>query len=500
MGKKSRKSKNTNTTIEINSEESAIDYLDNLLKKWMKNGNIGYTNYIVGISYIPEKFRTANVIKYVLSHFGNISKQSSLFPERSITEEVLIQTLLFDPSILNPILSSIIVEKDNELKKSEDIEAEKIKLTPIGLVRSRLDEIKNKKPTISQDRLTIPVLVAYEIGNTRNNGNYQPFNMFGVPPISNTIDLLEMYLDYCHDEKVKKNVYQIADEVEKEIEEKNLGYAFSSLDWLNYKSIMDRKGVCLQQISDLIQTKSKESRAPQVEDIEKSEPYKIKYKKVKINQGKKLAILIGGHSDSGKTTLSRVLKNRFTQAKAFDSNDLMGDLNPLRSSIDFCSLPSERIDSKDDVVIYSDPQILSVDSGDAIDIMEAMGDPEIVSILIKPKDDCIEKMISNAKMNWKDRSERLIDEVNEYTKDYADSADLILENDFSKGGITKLADEVIDYIMREYPGLLSVVEYGERPDASDFVQAIGIDRINSGAKRAEKTLFKEVEFGEGPEQ
>ena len=63
-----------------------------------------------------------------------------------------------------------------------------------------------------------------------------------------------------------------------------------------------------------------------------------------------------------------------------------------------------------------------------------------------------------------------------------------------------MADEVIDYIMREYPGLLSVVEYGERPDASDFVQAIGIDRINSGAKRAEKTLFKEVEFGEGPEQ
>ena len=87
---KARKAEQKNNATKIDSEDKAIAYLENMVQKWIQSGNIVRTMTMLGINYIPKEYRTPKVIEYVLSSFSNIEKQSSLFPEESLTEEVLI--------------------------------------------------------------------------------------------------------------------------------------------------------------------------------------------------------------------------------------------------------------------------------------------------------------------------------------------------------------------------------------------------------------------------
>ena len=204
--------------------------------------------------------------------------------------------------------------------------------------------------------------------------------------------------------------------------------------------------------------------------------YECKYssKNVKYNsKGQKLAILITGVPNTGKTTLARKLHTIIPEAKCFDSDYLM-------EKHGFKTLPSDIITPEDNVVIYSDPSLLSDGNIDVKNIKSAMSNPNILTIYIKPSD--IKLMSRNTKSLFHPDIDKLQAEVNSYNI-YESIADLTVINDYTDESLNIACDKIIDYIIKKYKLLILKIKFDRRKTFKEFAIEINSDRINEGAKR-----------------
>ena len=411
----------------INSEEQALDYITKMFQNMQEKRNDISGAQI--LRSIPKKHRSLKAIKYVIPRFSNVKDIIELIPfdllKKEEINEILTLIVLRDPSVLKPVdifgqISRVKIEKE-------------MITTPVSVAMELRMRLRR-------------VIINYNYGYGNPNMKRQLRINNSSESFSEITDIAEAYM-------IKNNLYE----------------AF------NVTNSLEQRAEYMQELCDKIIEVSKMVESEKtISSSNTKTKYECKYssKNVKYNsKGQKLAILITGVPNTGKTTLARKLHTIIPEAKCFDSDYLIEHHKIF---------PSDIITPKDNVVIYSDPSLLSDDNIDVKNIKSAMGNPNILTIYIKPSD--IKRMSRNTKSIFQPDIDKLQAEVNSYNI-YESIADLTVINDYTDESLNIACDKIIDYIIKKYKGLILKTKFDRRKTLKEFAIEINPDRINEGAER-----------------
>lgn len=313
------------------SEEDVYEDLQRLMQVWNKNGTrrklFSKRSYL---SSVKMEFRSSRICEIVFSN-PNVFKfeeEIKYIPMELMSEEFLIQIVYDEPQLLC----------------------------------SKYEQGK-QTVTIPKEKLTLPVLVAFELGKRR----YEKFSAMKFGKDGKKIPYTEKILEY------RKTITDTADKVEEKIGTNNLKHTQA------FKEADERDAF----INELVTSIQEESTSV---ELRPDEHYKPKYTHSNYNSDKKLLILVSGYADSGKTTFSHYLASTIDGAICFDSDQLLE-----RGLLDLKL--SKLLRTEDNVVIFSD--LDAFDFFRPQEINDAMGNANILKVYIKPSS--IKRMLHHSK-------------------------------------------------------------------------------------------------------
>ena len=225
------------------------------------------------------------------------------------------------------------------------------------------DEKGPRIVTIPEEKQTLPVLVAFELGKRR----YEKISAIQWGPYGEKIPYTGKMLEF------RETITDIADSVEEKIGTNNLKHSGTFKD-------SDKKD---EFISALVASIQEESTST---SLQPDEHYNPKYTHLDYNSDKKMLILVSGYPDSGKTAFSQYLASKINGSICFDSDQLL-ESNLLTVSL------SQLVKPENNVVIFSDTDAFVFFSSQ--EIKEAMGDTNIFKVYIQPSS--IKRMLHHSK-------------------------------------------------------------------------------------------------------
>lgn len=324
MGKK--KSSGT----KYKSEEDVYEDLQRLMQVWKRNGTQNLFSKRSYLSSVKTDFRSPRICQIVFSNpdIFNFEEEIKYIPMELMSEEFLIQMVYDKPKLL-----------------------------------CSRDERGSRTISIPEERQTLPVLIAFELGKRR----YEKFSAMQWGQWGEKIPYTDRSLEF------RKTITDIADKVEDKIGTNNLKHSQS------FKETDERDAF----INELVTSIQEESTSVA---LQPDEHYKPKYTHLDYNSDKKMLILVSGYADSGKTTFSRYLASTIDGAICFDSDQLLE-----RGLLD--SKLSQLVRPDDNVVIFSDLDAFNFFRPQEIN--DAMGNANILKVYIKPSS--IKRMLHHSK-------------------------------------------------------------------------------------------------------
>lgn len=324
MGKK--KSSGT----KYKSEEDVYEDLQRLMQVWKRNGTQNLFSKRSYLSSVKTDFRSPRICQIVFSNpdIFNFEEEIKYIPMELMSEEFLIQIVYDKPKLL-----------------------------------CSRDERGSRTISIPEEKQTLPVLVAFELGKRR----YEKFSAMQWRQWGEKIPYTDRSLEF------RKTITDIADKVEDKIGTNNLKHSQSFKE-------TDERDAFINELVNLIQDESTSV------ELQPDKHYKPKYTHLDYNSDKKMLILVSGYADSGKTTFSRYLASKIDGAICFDSDQLL-ERGLLDSNL------SQLVRPDDNVVIFSD--IEASDFFRPQEINDAMGNVNILKVYIKPSS--IKRMLHHSK-------------------------------------------------------------------------------------------------------
>ena len=316
--------------IKYESEEDVYKDLQRLMQVWKKNGTQMFYSKRSYLSSLKKDFRSARICQIVFSNpwIFNFEEEIKYVPMELMSEEFLIQMVYDNPKLL-----------------------------------CSRDERGPRTISIPEEKQTIPVLVAFELGKRA----YEKYSAMNWGPYGEKIPYTGKTLDF------RKTITDLADSAEERIGTNNLKFLASFKDADKRETFINELVASIQQVSTAV-------------TLQPDEHYKPKYKKFDYTSDKKMLILVSGYTDSGKTTLSNYLASKIKGAICFDSDQLL-ERGLLESNL------SRFIRPENSVVIFSD--LDAFDFFRPQEIEDAMGDANILKVYIKPSS--IKRMLHHSK-------------------------------------------------------------------------------------------------------
>lgn len=324
MGKKK------SSGIKYKSEEDVYEDLQRLMQVWEKNGTQNLFSKRSYLSSVKMGFRSPRICQIVFSnpYIFNFEEEIKYVPMELMSEEFLIQMVYDNPKLL-----------------------------------CSRDERGPRTITIPEEKQTIPVLVAFELGKRA----YEKYSAMHWGPYGEKIPYTGKTLEF------RKTITDLADSAEERIGTNNLKHLAAFKD-------VDKKEAFINELIASIQ-----QEATSV-SLQPDEHYKPKYTQFDYTSDKKMLILVSGYADSGKTTFSNYLASTINGAVCFDSDQLL-ERGLLESNL------SQFIRPENNVVIFSD--LDAFDFFRPQEIKNAMGDANILKVYIKPSS--IKRMLHHSK-------------------------------------------------------------------------------------------------------
>lgn len=322
--------------VKYKSEEEVYEDLQRLMQVWKKNRTQNLFSNRSYLSSIKMDFRSSRICEIVFEnpYIFNLEKEIKYMPMELMTEEFLIKMVYDKPKLLC----------------SED-------------------EDGPRTITIPEEKETIAVLVAFELGKRRYERNSaMQWGRYGekIPYTAKTLEF-------------RKTIIGLADNVEERMRAKALKNSVAFNDEEGRKEF----------ISELVDSIQKEVTS---DSIQPDEHYQPKYTNFEYGADKKMLILVSGYSDSGKTTFSNYLASRINGAICFDSDQLYErDLLSLKLS--------QLIRPENNVVVFSDLDAVGFFTDKEIE--DAMGDANILKVYIKPSS--AKRMLQHSKYRQRSR-------------------------------------------------------------------------------------------------
>lgn len=312
------------------SEEDVYEDLQRLIQVWKKKGTQSLFSKRSYLSSVKTEFRSPRICQIVFSDpdIFNLEEEIKYIPMELMSEEFLIQMVYDMPK----------------------------------LICSR-DEKGSRTVSIPEEKQTLPVLVAFELGKRR----YEKFSAMQWGQWGEKIPYTDKTREF------RKTITDIADSVEDKIGTNNLKHS-SSFEDVNEKDAF---------INELVTSIQRESTSV---SLQPDEQYKPKYEHLNYNSDKRMLILVSGYADSGKTTFSHYLANSINGAICFDSDQLLE-----RGLLDFKL--SQLVRPENNVVIFSDLEAFDFFTPQEID--DAMGDANILKVYTKPSS--VKRMLQHSK-------------------------------------------------------------------------------------------------------
>lgn len=312
------------------SEEVVYEDLQRLMQVWKKNGTQNLFSKRSYLSSVKTDFRSPRICQIVFSNpdIFNFEEEIKYIPIELMSEEFLIQMVYDNPKLL-----------------------------------CSRDERGSRTVSIPEEKQTLPVLVAFELGKRI----YEKFSAIEWGEWGEKISYTNKTLEF------RKTIIDIADRVEEKIGTNNLKYSQA------FKKV-DERDAFINKLVTLIQ-----EEATSVV-LQPDEHYKPKYTDFDYNSDKKMLILISGYADSGKTTFSHYLASIIDGAICFDSDQLL-EHGLLNSEL------SQLIRPENNVVIFSD--LDAFDFFRPQEINDAIGNANILKVYIKPSS--VKRMLHHSK-------------------------------------------------------------------------------------------------------
>ena len=405
-----------------NEEEAYYGLISNM-EKWKKNRTTQYLRPPF-LKSVKMEFRSARICEIIFSNddIFDVNKEIPYIPLDIMSEDNLIRWIYEFPSLVCNV--------------------------------DRMD--REKEVYIPEEKITLPVYVAFELGKRRCEK--VSAIMYGTSGAKYPYP--KKALEY------RKTLIAIADEIEELFGNDFFEQSFSLKD-------DKEKSAFIQKIVDLSKEKSN------IDSVQPDVRYEPKYQEYDYILKEKLLILISGYADSGKKIFSKYLANTINGAYCFDSDQLLerGWLNKKLSQL---------INPEKNVVIFSDLDAFLFFRPE--EIKEAMGDANVLKIYIKPSS--TKRMLQHSKY-------RQSEDIDSYTAHYErfhnnnnSGMDITITNDYTSDSMLKGCDEVIDMINKLF-GNQEVAKTSPRKSANDLLSELGAERIEEGATRAKKCeLFK----------
>ena len=324
MGKK--KSSGT----KYKTEEDVYEDLQRLMQVWKKNDTKNLFSKRSYLRSVKTEFRSPRICRIVFSNpdIFNFEEEIKYIPMELMSEDFLIQMVYDKPKLL-----------------------------------CSMDERGPRMVTIPEEKQTLPVLVAFELGKRiYEKVSAMEWGIYGEK-IPYTGKMIEF----------RKTITDIADSVEERIGTNNLKPLETFKD-------SDKKD---EFISALVASICEEST---LVSLQPDEHYTPQYTYLDYNSDKKMLILVSGYSDSGKTTFSKYLASKIKGSICFDSDQLLEN-NLLTASL------SQLVNPENNVVIFSDTDAFVFFNSQ--EIKEAIGDANIFKIYIQPSS--IKRMLHHSK-------------------------------------------------------------------------------------------------------
>lgn len=324
MGKKK------STGAKHKSEEDVYEDLQRLMQVWKRNGTQNLYSKRSYLSSVKTDFRSPRICQIVFSNpdIFNFEEEIKYIPMELMSEEFLIQMVYDKPKLL-----------------------------------CSKDERGYRIVSIPEEKQTLPVLVAFELGKRV----YEKFSAMQWGHWGEKIPYTDKSLEF------RKTITDIADKVEEKIGTNNLKHpqAFKEAD---------ERDAFINKLVTSIQEKSTSVA------LKPDEHYKPKYTHLDYNSDKKMLILVSGYADSGKTTFSHYLADTINGAICFDSDQLF-ERGLLTSKL------SQLVRPENNVVIFSDLDAFAFFGSQEIN--DAMGNANILKVYIKPSS--IKRMLHHSK-------------------------------------------------------------------------------------------------------
>lgn len=324
MGKKK------SSGIKYKSEEDVYEDLQRLMQVWKKNGTQNLFSKKSYLSSIKIDFRSPRICKVVFSNpeIFNFDEEIKYIPMELMSEDFLIQMVYDRPKLL-----------------------------------CSRDEHGPRIVSIPEEKQTLPVLVAFELGKRR----YEKVSAIQWGPDGEKIPYAGKMIEF------RKTITDIADRVEEIIGTNNLKHSRTFKDENKKNEFINELVASIKEESSLV-------------TLQPDEHYNQKYTNLDYISDKKMLILISGYSDSGKTTFSKYLASKINDSICFDSDQLL-ESNLLNTSL------SQLVKPENNVVIFSDTDAFVFFSSQ--EIKEAMGDTNIFKVYIQPSS--IKRMLHHSK-------------------------------------------------------------------------------------------------------
>lgn len=326
--------KNKSNGTKHKSEEDVYEDLQRLMQVWKKNGTQSLFSKRSYLSSVKMDFRSPRICQIVFSnpYIFNFEEEIKYVPMELMSEEFLIQMVYDNPKLL-----------------------------------CSRGERGPRTITIPEEKQTIPVLVAFELGKRA----YEKYSAMQWGPYGEKIPYTEKALEF------RKAITDVADRVADRVEER--------IGTNNLKHLVAFKDADKREafINELVASIQEESTAV---SLQPDEHYNPKYTQFDYTSDKKLLILVSGYADSGKTTFSQYLASTINSAVCFDSDQLL-ESGLLDSNL------SQLIRPENNVVIFSDVDAFNFFRPQ--EIKDAMGNANILKVYIKP--DSIKRMLQHSK-------------------------------------------------------------------------------------------------------
>lgn len=218
------------------------------------------------------------------------------------------------------------------------------------------DENGERKVSIPEDKQTLPVLLAFELGKRRyetRSGMMWGRDYERIPYTDKSFELTSTLAD-------------LADRVTERIGYDTLRSEFKGKE---IDGFVDKLITAIQDETSEV-------------SMEPEKKYKPKYAQFDYNQDKRLFILISGYADSGKTTFSRYLSNKIPNSICFDSDQLL--------ERGLLSLPLSQLVGEDKkVIVFSDTD------ADKFFSSKEIGNSNVINVYIKPSS--VKRMLQYSK-------------------------------------------------------------------------------------------------------